>query len=169
MKVRRYPLRTAEHVLEESSERYFQQHLPKNWTMERPSKDYGVDLRVDIFEGEKATSLELLIQLKASQRGVPKDYETVRLYTSAYNHLWDKLQVVMIVKYVAEEREAYWILLRDVPEPKQQQESFTVRIPKTQSLSAIDWDFIKTLVQNVSAGKLTMRRRNRTAPAPTSM
>lgn len=158
---RQFPTRTQAHNLEELSERFLNQHLPNNWTSEKPEADYGVDLRVDIFEGENATGLELLIQLKASENANEGDNETVRLRKATYNHLWDKLQVVMLVKYVKEESEAYWLFLSEVPEPSQEQETFTVRIPKTNKLSSIDWKRIEQYVRQVTDEKLAARRRNR--------
>jgi hypothetical protein len=162
--MKRYPIRGTTHVLEESSERYLRQCLPKNWIVERPSADYGVDLRVEIVDGEKAMGLELLIQLKAAEQAVSGDHETIQLKTSTYNHLWDKLQVVMLVKYVEAENEAYWLLLREVPEPDQTNKTFTVRIPKKRTLSGVNWGAIRNLVHEVTADKLTARRRNRVAP-----
>ena len=144
---RQYPTRPNSHQLEEASERYFNSNLPANWTSEKPSNDYGVDLRVDIFEGDSATGLELLIQLKASQEATENEYESIRLRTTTYNHLWDKLQVAMLVKYVAAENEGYWLLLSRVPEPNQDQETFTVRIPKTNRLSQINWSEIQEYIR----------------------
>jgi hypothetical protein len=74
--------------------------------------------------------------------------------------LWDKLQVVMLVKYVAEEDEAYWILLANVPQPNQDQETFTVTIPKTNTLSNIEWVHIQEYVRQLTDEKLAARRRN---------
>lgn len=156
-----YPKRTSSHRLEESSRRFFQNSLPENWASDKPNNDYGVDLRVDIFEGEDAKGLELLVQLKSSVNRSPGDTETIRLKTSTYNLLWDKLQVVMLVKYVEEEKEAYWILLSEVPEPNESHESFTVKIPRNNRLSTIDWERILTYVGEVTAGKIATRRRNR--------
>lgn len=79
-----------------------QNALPNNWVVEKPPNDYGVDLRVDIFEGELATGLELLVQLKSSQRASEGDSESISLRLATYNYLWDKLQVVMLVKFVLE-------------------------------------------------------------------
>jgi hypothetical protein len=155
----KYPTRSTSHVLEELSERYLRDHLPRTWTLDRPSKDYGVDCRIDIFELNKATGLELLIQLKASQRASARTYESVRLRTTTYNYLWDKLQIVMLIKYVNEEREAYWLLLRDVPEPKQTGKSFQVRIPKANTLRTIDWENIAQHIRRVTDEKLATRRR----------
>jgi hypothetical protein len=161
--MRRYPIRSATHVLEELSERHLRQCLPKNWIVGRPSADYGVDLRVEIFDGEKAKGLEFLIQLKAAKQGDSGDHETIELKTSTYNHLWDKLQVVMLVKYVEAEDEAYWLFLREIPEPDQNQKTFTVRIPKTRTLSGIKWAAVRDLVHEITTDKLTMRRHSRAA------
>lgn len=68
----RYPVRPDTHNLETLSERFFQNSLPRNWVPHRPPNDYGVDLVVAIFEGEMATGLELLIQLKSSGESSPK-------------------------------------------------------------------------------------------------
>jgi hypothetical protein len=62
-----------------------------------------------------ASGLELLVQLKASSRPAEGDNETITLRTATYNYLWDKLQVVMLVKYVEAVNEAYWLLLSEVP------------------------------------------------------
>ena len=157
----KYPKRPRQHNLEELSKRYFISKLPNNWTTEQPDSDYGVDLRVDIFEGEYATGLELLIQLKASDTSVDEKNEKIKLKTTTYNYLWDKLQVVMLVKYIAEEDEAYWLFLNQVPKPDQDQETFTVNIPKTNKLSNIDWESIKQYIRSVTNEKLAARRRER--------
>lgn len=119
-----YPQRHATHQLEELSERFFINSLPRNWRSEKPQGDYGVDLKVDIFENDNATGLELLVQLKASGKASKSSHETIRLGIATYNYLWDKLQVVMLVKYIEAENEAYWLLLSDVPEPKQGNNTF---------------------------------------------
>ena len=132
---KKYPIRPKTHTLEELSIRYFISCMPQYWTAFKPPNDYGIDLYVDIFEGTSATGLELLIQLKASQIGSHIETEKVSLKVSTYNFLKDKLQVVMLVKYIAIENEAYWLLLKDFPEPNQAQATFTVHIPKINKLS----------------------------------
>lgn len=157
-----YPQRPESHQLEELSKRFFMQCLPKNWCAEKPASDYGVDLKVDIFEESHASGLELLVQLKSSQATISsKDYETISIEISTYNHLRDKLQVVLLVKYIESENEAFWVLLYDVPEPNQSQKTFTIRIPKRNRLSSIDWNQIQEYVREVTRGKLESRRRRR--------
>jgi hypothetical protein len=65
----------------------------------------------------------------------------------------------MLVKYVAEEDEAYWMLLANVPQPNQEQETFTVNIPKTNTLSNIEWVRIQEHVRQVTDEKLAARRK----------
>jgi hypothetical protein len=156
-----YPQRSDTHQLEELSERFFANSLPRNWHHEKPGGDYGVDIKVDIFEDNNATGLELLVQLKSSHDANELDFETINLKTATYNYLWDKVQVVMLVKFVEVENEAYWLLLSDVPEPKQNQDSFTIRVPKPNRLSSIDWQRIQNYVRDVTNGKIATRRRNR--------
>ena len=112
------------------------------------------------MKDELAMGLELLIQLKASENSTKGENEQVRIRTATYNHLRDTLQVVMLVKYVAEDDEAYWILLADVPEPNQEQQTFTVNFPKTNTLSNIDWKRIQKYIRQVTDEKLAVRRRN---------
>ena len=154
-----FPQRVESHRLEELSFRFFQHALPNNWASEKQSHDYGVDLKVDLFEGENATGLELLVQLKASARPSGKESERVSLKTSTFNLLWGKLQVVMLVKYVQAENEAYWLLLKDVPARKRQTNKFTVHIPKANRLSEISWETVHAHVRHVTDTKLAAMRR----------
>jgi hypothetical protein len=156
---RAFPIRAESHQLEELSERYFRDSLPKHWAAEKPPNDYGVDLRVDLFEGNQATGLELLVQLKASAKPTGDDTETVRLKTATYNLLCNKLQVTMLVKYVEGEGEAYWLLFRDIPAPSQDQDTFTVHIPKANCLSVIKWLDVQAYVRSVTDTKLAAMRR----------
>src|SRR5690606_34404044 len=114
---------------------------------------------VDMFEGEAATGLELLVQLKASERATEGDTESIDLRATTYNMLRGKLQVVMLVKYSRAESEAYWLLLKDAREPQEGRESVTVRIPKQNRLSRIDWHHIQEHVRNVTDAKLAAIRR----------
>lgn len=154
----KYPIRSESHQLEELSERFFRDRLPKNWVAEKPSADYGVDLRADLFEGDQATGLELLVQLKSSNESTDGDSEVVRLKVATYNMLWHKLQVAMLVKYVESENEAYWLLFKEIPSPSQDQESFTVRIPKTNRLSCVPWLEVQQHVRRVTDRKLAAMR-----------
>jgi hypothetical protein len=152
------PQRPQNHNSEELSERFFNSCLPENWYSYKLKNDYGVDLVVDIFDGSNATGLELLIQLKSANKSNDSDFENQRLSTSTFNYLKGKLQVVMIVKYIIPDNAAYWILLKDIPIPNQNNGSLTIHIPKTNRLSEINWDDILEYVSVVTDRKLTAQK-----------
>ena len=154
-----FPRRPQAHQLEEQSERFVRGHLPKNWTCEKQIHDYGVDLRVEMFTGDAASGRELLIQLKASARAHRGRTELVQLRTATYNYLMAKLQIVMLVKFVAAENEAYWILLREVAPPDDQVRRFSVHVPRANRLSTIDWRNLSRRVAGVQEIKLAAGRR----------
>lgn len=160
---KRFPQRTADHEREDRSRRYFESQLPAGWTNHKPDHDYGIDLQVDIFENGLATGLELIVQLKSSAGASTGDAELVELRTSTYNYLMERLEVAMLAKFIDPEREAYWILLRDVPHPADGQKTFTIRIPKTNRLSTINWNGILDLVRRVSDVKRAAARAARLA------
>jgi len=156
---RQLPLRPLSHQLEELSARFFRNRLPTSWLCDKPAGDYGVDLRVDLFDGDAATGLELLVQLKASTEPDGTVDESIRLRKSTYNYLTNKLQVVILVKFILKENEAYWMYLKDVPRPEDGVDAFSVRIPRQNRLSAIDWSAVYSHVRDVSDRKRVAERR----------
>lgn len=156
-----YPKRPSSHQIENESETFFRNHLPGAWVCERPAPDYGVDLHVHIVREEKVLPYSFLVQLKASADARAGESVSTVLKLSTYNLLWDRLEVAMIVKYVAAEKEAYWLLLKDVPAPKQEQETFSVRIPRANKVSAHPWEEVATYVQDIHQRKLDAIRRGR--------
>jgi hypothetical protein len=148
------PLRIESHQLEELSVRYFRNSLPRGWTCEKSEIDYGVDLRVELFDRYQATSLELLVQMKSAANSNNQKTESVRLRAATYNYLCKKLQVAMLVKFVEIENEAYWIMLRDIPPPPQGKKTFTVRIPKSNRISNIQWDGVADYIRRINDAKL---------------
>ena len=151
------PIRHEAHTLETISEDYFVSKLPKGWTRDKPANDYGIDLRVGIFENRQATGLEFIVQLKSSQKATKGDHEKVKLKVRTYNYLRRNLSVVMLIKYIEEIDEAYWILLKDIPQPDQDNNLFTIYIPKTHTLSTISWKEIKDHIYTVTDDKLKSR------------
>ncbi len=152
------PKRINNHNSEELSERFFNNCLPENWYSYPPRNDYGVDLIVEIFEGEEATGLELIVQLKSTGTATENEIEKQTLDVSTYNYLNEKLRVAMIVKYVIPENEAYWILLKDIPSPNQKNKTFTINLPKLKKLSNINWEEIKEYVKSVTNRKLAAQK-----------
>ncbi|MBN8676202.1 MAG: DUF4365 domain-containing protein [Chitinophagales bacterium] len=137
-----YPSRHNNHTLEQKSESHFRHSLPQGWTVTKPAADYGQDLNIEISEQGQMRGLDLIVQLKASaESNSINNNERIQLNTSTYNYLWDNIRVVMLVKFIESENEAYWILLKDVTPPNSaEQKEFTVYIPRQNRTSTINWE-----------------------------
>ncbi len=64
----RLPQRPREHVLETETEKFVSQVLPSEWLTEKRRHDYGVDLQVEIVQGEDVTGARFSIQLKGTDQ-----------------------------------------------------------------------------------------------------
>lgn len=156
-----YPQRHPNHSLEERSVNFLRRYLPCDWNVNSVDRDYGKDMEIEICQNGRFKGLEFIVQLKSSRE--PNNlngYELQRLRVSTYNYLWDNLRVVLIVKYVESEDEAYWILLKDVAKPSQEDDTFTIRIPRHNPLSQIDWNDIVDHVTDVTSKKLDVLRND---------
>jgi hypothetical protein len=147
-----FPIRHATHNLEQKSEAFLRNHIPNEWVINRPQNDYGIDFQLSITEDGQLRGLELVIQLKASKNSSGnKNTESFQLKTSTYNYLRKILTVVMFVKYVESENEAYWELLRNIDPPADEnQKTFTAHIPKEKRLSAINWNETAAIVRQIT-------------------
>ena len=155
----KYPVRHNNHSLEEKSITFFRLHLPEDWNINSVDRDYGQDLNIEIAEEGIYKGLELIIQLKSSKEAnIVADSESQTFKVSTYNYLWDNLRVVMIIKFIEAENEAYWTLLKDVQSPNQDNETFTIHLPRQNKLTTLDWKIIVDYVRNVTDRKLAAMR-----------
>lgn len=152
---KKYPIRHENHTLEEKSIFFFRTYLPNDWNVNSIDRDYGQDLNIEIAEDGVYKGLEFIIQMKSSHfPDINGTDERQTLRVSTYNYLCGNLRVVLLVKFVEDDNEAYWILLKDVPEPNQENESFTIRIPRQNRLSELNWNEIANYVREISQIKL---------------
>jgi len=153
-------MRPNSHQIEDESIAYFFQHLPIGWTCDRPQHDYGADLRVGLATDGMINGQQLSVQLKASATAAQSDTVSITLEVPTLNYLRNMLEVVLIVKYVATEDEAYWLLLKDfVKKPPKGQKTVTIRIPRANRLSTNPWNEIAAHVQAVHDRKLRANAR----------
>ncbi len=59
--------RTKEHVLETESRRALESFLPPEWIFRVKPLDYGIDIEIEIVEGEEVTNKVLWVQLKGTE------------------------------------------------------------------------------------------------------
>lgn len=158
---KKYPIRHKNHTLEEKSIIFFRQNLPKEWNVNTIDRDYGQDLNIEISENGVYKGLEFIVQLKSSHNpDINENNERQVFRVATYNYLWDNLRVVMIVKFIESENEAYWTLLKDIPEPNQDNETFTIKLPKQNTLTTINWNRMADYVRNITNKKLKAVRPN---------
>lgn len=152
--MRKLPIRDRNSILERNSRIFFENNIPENWTLSMPNDDYGVDLIINVFE-DRHPAYDFEVQLKASEVKIKGKFEKAILKVSTYNYLLSRLHVVMLVKYNEEEKEAYWILMSSIPAPNQNQKTFTVNIPKSNKLSEMDWESVKSYIKEIVDYKLS--------------
>lgn len=158
---KKFPIRHENHTLEEKSIIFFRNYLPNDWNVNSIDRDYGQDLNIEIAENGVYRGLEFIVQMKGSNSSdINGTDERQSLRVSTYNYLWQNLRVVLLVKYVEADNEAYWILLKDIPEPNQDNETFTVRIPIHNRISELDWNYIADYVRDITHRKLKAVRPN---------
>lgn len=154
------PMRPPAHQIEDESVNFFSRCLPRGWTCDRPQHDYGVDLRVGLANDGHLNGQQLIVQLKSSAAAPPGDTVAITLAVTTLNYLRKMLEVALLVKYVAAENEAYWLLLKDfVVEPRDGQQTVTVRIPRANQLSQNPWGQIEAHVLAVHCRKLQANAR----------
>jgi hypothetical protein len=154
-----YPKRHPNHSLEQKSEAFFRSHVPEDWNINGVDKDYGQDLNLEIAEGGEYRGLDLIVQLKASKESsVVEGSETHSINVSTFNYLDKNVRVVLFVKYIEAEKEAYWLLLKDVPPPNEKQKTFTLYFPRENKLSTLDWSLISDYVRTVTDIKQAARK-----------
>lgn len=151
--MKKLPIRDRNIILERNSRLFFENNIPENWTHTKPEDDYGVDLIVNIFEGSHP-AYDFEVQLKASEKSTEGDFDNATLKISTYNYLVGRLHVIMLIKYNEEEKEAYWTLLSNVLKPNQDNTTFRVKIPKTNTLSNIDWNSVHSYIKEIIDYKL---------------
>jgi Domain of unknown function (DUF4365) len=155
----RFPQRPQAHQLEDESETYLRGWIPPGWACDKPQHDYGVDFLVWLSEKGEVTGQRLAVQLKASHTATATDSVVVQLKTSTLLLLRDLLDVVLLVKYVAAEKEAYWLLLKDfTSDPRSGQHTISIRIPTANRISSAPWDTIAQHVKAVHYKKLNANR-----------
>src|SRR5688572_66301 len=100
------PSRPESHRGETASRKAFENSSPENWLVRRIEDDYGVDLEVEIFDGDAATGLTFKVQLKSKKvkpgKGVSKSVEV-----SSLNYWLSQDVPVLVVLYDKSNRKLY--------------------------------------------------------------
>lgn len=130
------PGRPRQHELETDSLRAFEAALPVQWTTEPVSRDYGLDVRVEIFEEHSATGLAFWVQLKATdepdlRRALRESFKVTTL-----NYLAAQADPVLLVRFHASSRRLFgmWLHRQTVNLKRHGQRSVSLRWTLAQEI-----------------------------------
>lgn len=151
------PIRPRSHIIEDVSRLFFRHCAPLEWIIRDVFYDYGLDLNVEIVEDYRVTGLNFSIQLKAIERANDSKTVPIRLKKSTLEYMIMRLEPVMLVAYVSEDREAYWLWLKDACiDLNATQKTFQISIPRENRLSQTNWTSIAEHVRNIFGKKLNI-------------
>lgn len=149
------PHRHNNHILETESSKFFNFQVPNEWYIDKPEHDYGIDYVVNIVTNNQVTGLSFSVQLKSKIKENNNDFTAILLKHSTLGLFKTKLEPVMLVAYVQEEKEAYWCWYNDLEfDLTSSQKTYTINIPKANKLSQVDWDSISKYAQDVFSVKM---------------
>ncbi|GAA4824796.1 DUF4365 domain-containing protein [Algivirga pacifica] len=155
------PNRPRQHVLETESINKLRNSIPTEWVIQSLEHDYGIDNLIEIANNDGyLDGTSFAIQLKATDSLFEnRDNVSVRMNTSTLNYLKNRLELVMIILYVSTEQESYWIWLRDIiGDVCFENETFTIKIPKNNRLSSINWNRIQEYSERIRNTKVSSTR-----------
>lgn len=144
------PNRHNTHILETESSKFFNNCIPNDWYIDKPNHDYGVDFNVNITINHQVTGLNFSVQLKSTKKVENEDSASITLKHSTLGFFNTRLEPVLLVIYIQEEKEAYWFWYNELNvDLTSSQKTYRIKIPKTNKLSSINWDLIVKYVQNI--------------------
>jgi hypothetical protein len=136
----RMPKRPYAHVLGEMGERFVMAHLPPQWITRQISYDYGLDLNVELVEAGRVTGKNFSVQVKALQKRPQTSLHIpVRLKVSSVAYMKERPEPVMLVVYVDDDKEAYWLWAHEIAPPDANRNTVTLLVPTTRRLTQTDW------------------------------
>ena len=110
------PARPRQHELDTEAVRYISSQLPSAWPHQEIPRvsDYGKDLRVEIFENNRATAMEFVIQIKGHERFrmVNGDQSRNGSKSLTLNYYERSSSPVLLAVYSAQEKQAKYLWIR---------------------------------------------------------
>jgi tetratricopeptide (TPR) repeat protein len=148
------PTRHRNHEIETLSERYFKNCIPVSWVVNSFNIDYGTDYNCEIGEDRGVTGINFTVQLKGKETEVNKDNILVSLKRSTLNRWFNRLEPTMLIAYIVDENEAFWIWVENnLVDLTSLNQSFTIKIPRHNKLSIVNWIDIASSVKLIFSRK----------------
>lgn len=144
------PKRHNNHILENESNKFFNNNLPLSWFVDKPENDYGIDYITNIVINNEVTGLYFSVQLKAKEIEQNKNSINIQFKTSTLNFYKSRIEPVLLVAFVKEENQAYWVWFDELELHEKDllnKETHYVRISRKNKLTETDWNLIVKKVQ----------------------
>lgn len=144
------PQRHNNHILENKSNKFFNNQLPSEWFVDKPDNDYGIDYVANIVVNNEVTGLNFSVQLKSKEVNTNKRTVNIQFKTSTLNFYRARLEPIMIVAYVQNDDEAYWTWFDEISISDNDlvsKEHLYLKISKAKRLSELDWNLVTKKVQ----------------------
>ncbi|MCP4157291.1 MAG: DUF4365 domain-containing protein [bacterium] len=105
--------RPGSHITGDSAEALFTSALPAEWVVRPQPKDYGIDVEVEVFDGQKSTGIIFKVQLKGTEKiEYNKTGQHIR-FSIGVTHLeyyLEQLKIpVFLVLCDVTEKSLYWL------------------------------------------------------------
>src|SRR5262249_321704 len=121
--------------------RFVMSHLPREWITRQIWYDYGLDLNVELVEDGRVTGKNFSVQVKSVKNRRPAAQDVrVRLTQATVAYMGARLEPVLLVAYVDEDHEAYWMWAEEIAIHDGGNETVTVRVPTARKLTQTNWD-----------------------------
>ena len=151
------PERTQSHILEERSRLYIRQNVPIEWIVRDVHYDYGLDMNIEIVEDNRVTGYNFSVQLKATSCTNSDKFVPIRLKSSTIEYMRTRLEPILIIVFVLDENEAYYLWLKDIAiHNYSAQKTYQIKVPKSNKISEVSWNYIANHVKQVFGDKLNL-------------
>ena len=149
------PKRPRNHILGDEAVRFIIKELPSEWTYDEVSRDYGIDIKVEIFENNQATGFHFSIQSKGLRvENHPNIVHIKNIKKTTINFWRYRIEPVILIAYVATDNKAYWLWFDpqdfDLTSP---QKKYSIKIPKTNKINPQTWVHIAKRTKKISLRK----------------
>lgn len=150
------PSRPASHILEAKSDRFLRNNIPVDWIVDRPI-DYGIDYRVELVQNGEVLGYNFSIQLKAHEIASEKGEISITLKRSTINFYLNRLEPILLVCYVSELDEGYYMWFLDSTiDLTKSNETYTLKFKKANKISSLNWNVIRDHVHSVFSRKFLL-------------
>lgn len=149
--MKNFPQRPRNHVLEKLSENNMHQCVPPEWILNKTESDYGTDFNCEIAKNNQVIGTNFSIQLKAKDKDENEEFVVIKnLKKSTINRWLKRLEPTMIIAYVADIKESFWVWVEsDTFDLTKNNSTYQLKVPKANVLSRCDWGKIHEYVEEI--------------------